>query len=304
MRIAVIGGQGQLGSDVVRLARHHGNEVEVWSHREVPVESADAVDRAVADREPDAVVNCAAFHDLLACEREPLQAFAVNSVGALNVARSTAQARAINVYISTDYVFDGRRRTPYNEDYPPNPLSVYAASKLSGELLTRSYSDRSLVLRVSGLYGAVPCRAKGENFITKMLRLSSSGEELKIVDDEVLSPTPTAVIAARLLELLDLEAQGLYHLTSEGECSWFEFASEIFRLVEQEVRIRPVSSSYFGAAVSRPAYSVLANQRLSELEVEPMPHWRTGLQEFLGRQPAPADAPASESIETLHPEAS
>ncbi len=288
MKVAVVGANGQLGTDLVDALAAAGIVVASLNHGEIEVASLESVRQALTVHLPDAVLNTAAFHNMPRCEEEPERAFAVNAVGALNLARATTELGARNVYFSTDYVFDGAKGEPYAETDPPQPLNVYGASKLAGERLSEVYAPGSLVLRVSGLYGQVPCRDKGENFITKMIGFASTRPEVRVVTDEILTPTPTRAIAQKTVELLRTDATGLLHLTCEGSCSWHEFAREIFSTLEIETPLHEATVADFPSPVARPHYSVLANTRLAETGLAPMPHWREALHDFLAREHAVA----------------
>lgn len=286
MKVAVVGANGQLGTDLVDALGGAGIEAVPLHHAEIEVARLDSVEATLSSHRPDAVINTAAFHNMPACEEDPERAFAVNAVGALNLARATAELGLRNIYFSTDYVFDGAKGEPYVETDRPRPLNVYGASKLAGERLSQVYAPDSLVLRVSGLYGRVACRHKGENFITKMIALAARLPEVRVVTDEILTPTPTRAIAAKTVELLGTDAAGLLHLTCEGSCSWHEFAREIFTALDLETPLGEATVADFPSPVERPHYSVLANTRLAATGLAPMPHWREALQEFLAREHA------------------
>ena len=288
MRVAVVGANGQLGTDLVEALAGAGIEVAALGHDEIEVAELGSVRVALTALRPDAILNTAAFHNMPRCEESPDRAFAVNAVGALNVARTAATLGARNVYFSTDYVFDGAKGEPYEERDRPRPLNVYGASKLAGERLSEVYAPGSLVLRVSGLYGRVPCRHKGENFVTKMIALADRLPEVRVVTDEVLTPTPTHAIAEKTVELLRTDATGLMHLTCEGSCSWHEFARQIFTSLEIETPLREATVAEFPTPFERPHYSVLANTRLAATGLAPMPHWRDALRGFLEREHAAA----------------
>jgi dTDP-4-dehydrorhamnose reductase len=281
MKVAVIGANGQLGSDLVAALAAAGHEPAPLTHAEIEVAALESVRAALAPLAPQAVLNTAAFHNLPSCEEEPERAFAVNAVGALNVARVAAELGARNLFFSTDYVFDGAKGEPYVEDDPPRPLNVYGVSKVAGERLTLAHDPTALVVRVSGIYGKTPCRAKGANFVTKMIELAGSRPEVRVVTDEVLSPTPTRAIASKAVELLATEASGILHLTCRGSCSWYEFARQIFDTLRLETPLHEATVADFPSPVRRPHYSVLANTRLAALGLEPMPGWREALVEFL-----------------------
>jgi dTDP-4-dehydrorhamnose reductase len=208
----------------------------------------------------------------------------VNALGALNLARVASSLDYINVYYSTDYVFDGGKRAPYIETDAPNPLNVYASTKLLGEYYTLNYGVKGYVIRVSGIYGKAPCRAKGGNFITTMVRLANEKPEVRVVQDEILSPTPTNEIADKTLDVIDSNAYGLFHLTSEGECSWYEYAKVIFETLKLKTPLYPSSVNDSLIPVKRPFYSVLENRRAKELGLRHMPHWKDAVIAFLRKQ--------------------
>lgn len=281
MKVAILGANGQLGTDLVECLQSRNIHTIALTHQDVPIENLDVLSATIDSLKPDVVINTAAFHVVPQCEENPLRAYQVNALGALNVARAAEKVGASDVYIGTDYVFDGKKRIPYVEDDIPNPLNVYASTKLLGEYYTLNYSAKGLVLRVSGLYGKTPCRAKGGNFITMILQSAKVKQEVKVVNDEVLTPTPTREIAEKILEFLDVDAFGLFHLTAEGECSWYEFSRVIFDTLGVTTPLRACSVSDFPAPVKRPMYSVLENAKAKSLGLPKMRHWRDSLVSFL-----------------------
>ena len=281
--VVVIGGNGQLGSDIVSRFRREGVSVRPITHEDVEVSNPDAVASVTGDLRPRIIVNTAAYHQVPACEASPERAFAVNALGPLYLAKAAEGLGAVLVQISTDYVFDGRKGSPYLEEDVPGPLNVYAASKLAGESFVRAYCERHFIVRTSGLYGEVPCRAKGTNFVTMMLRSAGEKAEVRVVDDEVLTPTATVDVARQLWGLVQTAAYGLYHLTNEGACSWYEFAEVIFRERGLRTPLRRASSADFPSPIKRPRYSVLENGRLKALGMNQMPHWRDSLLRHLAR---------------------
>jgi len=282
MKIAVLGGNGQLGQDVVAAFRAEGDEIVSLSHQDIEISSADSVKQVFETIRPAVVINTAAFHHVDKCEADPAIAFSVNGIGARNVAQVADQLGAKLVHISTDYVFDGMKRTPYVEQDSALPLNVYGNTKLSGECFVRTVNPRHFVVRVSAIYGANPCRAKGGlNFVELMLKLSKEREELRVVDDEFVSPTPTAQIARQVVALSKTEDYGLYHATTEGSCSWYEFAAAIFELTGTKVRLERARPGEFPAKVPRPKYSVLENAALKSRSLNLFTHWREGLESYL-----------------------
>lgn len=282
MKVVIIGANGQLGSDLVEVfTKRSSNVVFPLTRDDCNVEDFEKVNSVLRDINPDVILNTAAYHVVPDCEKNPLKAFSVNAVGAFNIARVADDIDAINVYYSTDYVFDGKKQKPYVESDLPNPLNVYGVSKLSGEYFTLNYCRKPYVLRISGIYGKIPCRAKGGNFITKILSLSKERDLIKVVNDEYLTPTPTSEIAKHTKRLIETGEFGLYHFTSEGSCSWFEFTKVIFETLDVKVKLVPVGSEEFPSPVKRPKYSVLENERYNRLGLGKFKNWEESLIEFL-----------------------
>jgi dTDP-4-dehydrorhamnose reductase len=279
--IAIIGADGQLGSDIVHIFSKN-QEVIPLTIQDMHVEDFEQVRSVLTQIKPDAILNTAAYHKVSDCETQQDLAWQVNCRGALNVAKVAEELHAINVYYSTDYVFDGLKNSPYVETDAPNPQSVYATTKLMGEYFTRNYSTKHFLVRVSGIYGKVPSLIKGENFITAILKQVEAGKkEIRVVDDEILTPTPTLEIARNTLSLIQTEAYGVYHMTSEGECSWYEFTEVIFKTLKIKTPLARCSVQDFPSVVKRPAYSVLENANLKRLGLNQMTHWNKGLIQFL-----------------------
>jgi dTDP-4-dehydrorhamnose reductase len=281
LKIAVIGADGQFGSDIVRVARQRGTAVIPLRHADADVRDAQSLHRALADIDQgDAVINTAAFHKSEDCEADPEMAVAVNTRGAYHAADAAKVRGATAVYVSTDFVFDGAKRTPYMESDQPAPLSIYGATKYAGEALVRTVPQHHIV-RVSSLFGISGARSKGGNFVETMLALAHRGETPRVVDDLVMSPTSSSDAAGLLLDLLARSAPvGIYHCSNDGACSWREFADEIFAQCDMTIRAQPIKSSDIGARARRPAYSVLASERLGSLGVRARP-WRDALADYL-----------------------
>jgi len=282
MRIAVIGADGQLGSDLVRtLAR---DEVIPLYYPEFDVTRPERVRSILRGLRPDTVINTAAFHRVDECEDDPEMSFRVNSIAVRDLARLAADLGFVLVHFSTDYVFDGRKKAPYTEADPPNPLNVYAVSKLAGEYFLRALTEKHFLIRSCGLFGEASSREKGYNFVDKMIALAEDGEPLRVVDDQWVSPTSAAELAERTSELLRTDQYGLYHLTSEGQCTWFQFAQEIFSLLGRRPHLEPVDSKTFGAKARRPLYSVLKNKRAKETGLRDFSSWNDALRAYLGKK--------------------
>jgi dTDP-4-dehydrorhamnose reductase len=282
MKIAVIGANGQLGADVVRSFETNGDEVFPLTHAEVEIADRDSVFHVMQRIRPHLVINTAAMHHVEKCEQEPEKAFAVNALGARNLALLAQEIGATLMHVSTDYVFDGCKESPYTEADCPRPLNTYGNTKLAGEYYVRSSMEKHFVLRTSGLYGETPCRAKGRNFVDLMLKLANERGEVRVVDTEWVSPTFTRELARQLVALSRSDAYGLYHATAESSCSWYEFAQEIFRLTCTRVDLKIAGANEFPAKVARPGFSVLENCALKAKGLNTFGTWQEGLRDYLG----------------------
>jgi len=287
--VLVLGAAGQLASDFCRLLEREKAPFVPLSHQELDICREEDVAHALREFRPWAVVNTAAFHRVEACEEDPMQAFAVNAVAVRGLARACREAGALLVHISTDYVFGGQEGRPYREDDPPSPVNVYGASKAAGEMLLRAEAPRHILVRTSGLFGLRGSTVKGGNFVETMLRLGRERGEVQVVTDQVLSPTYTADLAEKIWQLMRAGAQGTFHVTNAGHCSWFEFACEIFRLAGMAVKVHPVTSDAFPSRARRPPYSVLDNARLREEGYGLLRPWPQALAEYLERRRALKD---------------
>ena len=285
MKVAVIGADGQLGSDLVVAFSETGYAVSALTHKEIEISDLSSVTRALDEIRPQVVVNTAAMHHVENCEREPEKAFAVNAAGPRNLALVSRDLGAVLLHVSTDYVFDGQKGSPYFEDDNPLPLNTYGITKLAGEHYVRATTAKHFVIRTSGLYGKSPCRAKGGlNFIELMLKLAKERGEVKVVDNEVVSPTSTAELAQQILQLSRSDRYGLYHATAEGSCSWYEYAREIFAITDTTVHLKVAGPDEFPAKVPRPKYSVLENRALKNIGLNIFKPWQDGLHKYLGNR--------------------
>lgn len=282
MKIAVIGASGQLGSDAVAAFTKHGDEVVPLTHSDLELSNIDSVSACLQGMRPQVVVNTAAMHHVEKCEQEPEKAFAVNGLGTRNLALVARDIGATLMHVSTDYVFDGAKGSPYEESDAPNPLNVYGNTKLSGEYFVRGTVEKHFVLRTSAIYGKSPCRAKGgPNFIELMLKLAKERGTVRVVDSEFVTPTSTAELAAQMVKLSRCDSYGLYHATAEGSCSWHEFAREIFALTSTQVNLEVAGPNDFPAKVPRPKYSVLENRGLKSHQLNVFKPWQEGVREYL-----------------------
>lgn len=291
--VAIIGANGQLGSDCERAFSDAGYAVTRLNHAELDIAERGAVHRRMVELGADVVINTAAMHNVEACEGDPAAAHRINGIGARNIALATRATGARLLHISTDYVFDGRKRSPYSETDDTGPLNVYGNSKLSGEQYVLAEAPNAAVVRTSALYGVAPCRAKGGlNFVQLMLKLARERGEVKVVKDEMVSPTCALDLARQLVILAEDKGVGVFHASSRGECSWHAFAAEIFALTGTAVRLLEASATDFPAKVRRPSYSVLENVRLMADGLDRMQPWRDSLRAYLAEIGKLADRPS------------
>lgn len=279
----LIGGTGQLAHDLRREwdVRRPDDRLVCLTHDDLEVGDREAVERALVRYGPSLVINTAAYHRVDEAEQQPERAFLVNAVGPRNLATACRAVDAALVHFSTDYVFSGRSTRPYVEDDCPDALNVYGASKSAGEMLVRHGWRRHFIIRTSGLYGVAGSSGKGGNFVETMLRLASSGQPIRVVRDQVLTPTHTVSLAAQVVALVATDAYGTYHASCRGECSWYEFAAEIFRQMDIAPRLEPQTTAESGARARRPRYSVLENRALRDLGIDGMPPWDEALSAYL-----------------------
>ncbi len=285
MKIAVIGANGQLGSDICDALEANGDELVKLTIKDIDIVDKNSIESAFENLSVDFIINTAAYHNVELCEENQIKAFEVNALGSLNLANLANNIDIPVLHISTDYVFDGEKKAPYIETDRPVPLNVYGNTKLSGEYFISTVAKKYYVLRVSGIYGTNPCMAKGYNFVDLMIKLSKERDEVRVVDDEFLTPTYTGEIANQIVKMVHTNPKyGLYHVTAEGSCSWYEFAKEIFKLTESTVKLNRANPGEFAIKINRPKYSVLENRGLKEQNINIMSNWKDGLLKYIKKK--------------------
>ncbi len=271
-------GRGQVGNALADATAARHWPCVVLGHDEVDIADEAAVAAAVAKHRPSAVVNAAAYTAVDKAESEPEQAMLVNGLAPGHIAAAARTADAICLHISTDYVFDGRKGVPYVEDDPVAPLGVYGRSKLAGERAVHAAGGRWLVVRTAWVFAAT-----GHNFVKTMLRLGAERDSLSVVDDQTGGPTPAAMFAEALLDMLDharadgFADWGIYHLAGEPPVTWFDFAKAIFAEAGLSVAVTPTDTASFGAPAPRPAYGVMDCGRAKRVFGLAGIDWREGL---------------------------
>jgi dTDP-4-dehydrorhamnose reductase len=281
--IAIIGAGGQLGQEFCRLLGP--TKAVALTHADVELTNAESIARALGPISPRVVINTAAFNHVDNAELRPLDAFQVNALGVWELARFCQDRQAILVHFSSDYVFglDSARHRPYAESDMPGPVSVYGLSKLAGEHFVRAHCPNHFLIRTCGLYGLHGHGGKGRNFVQTMLRLGRERSEVRVVDDQTCTPTATSDLAEATVRLLDSDAFGTYHWTNSGSCTWYQFATQIFREAGLNVQCVPITSAQFGARATRPRYSALATDAYEGLGFPAPRAWQDALRDFVAR---------------------
>ncbi len=272
VRIFVTGGGGQLGRAMAEV----GKDTELYlGRRDADDITRPKIIQTICDFKPDVIVHAAAMTDVDACEFKSDQAFLVNEQGTRHVAQAAKQAGALMVYVSTDYVFDGAKESPYLETDPTNPINVYGQSKLAGERATQETADRWLIVRTSWVYGE-----GRKNFVTHVLEWAKTQPVLRLVKDKVGSPTYAKDLASAIKHLAQIRATGIYHASGEGCCTWVEYGQEILKIAGIEKGIVPIPFEELKRPAKRPSYSVLKNAQLNKTGFT-MRSWKPALREFL-----------------------
>ncbi len=273
MKVLIAGAGGQLGRYVEAAANAANHDVVALARADLDVTDLESVIESVQSELPEAVINCAAYTDVDGAEDNEPGAQAINADGAANLARAANQVGAKVIYVSTDYVFDGEKESPYVESDEVDPQSAYGRTKLAGELETANLNENHYIVRTSWLFGI-----GSKNFVDTMLYLAEDNDEVLVVGDQVGCPTFTGHLAHGLVELLDTSAFGVHHMAGWGECSWFDFATEIFKQAGMECRVMAATSEMVKRKAPRPAHSSLISERERPIR---LPRWQEGLAEYL-----------------------
>ena len=276
MKVFVTGASGQLGYDVCLELERRGIAHKGVSSKELDIRDGAAVKRELEEYNPDVVVHCAAYTKVDRAEDEPELCAAINAEGTRNIAEVCAQIRAKLLYISTDYVFPGTGERFYEPDDPTGPLSVYGRTKLEGEMAVKELLKRYYIVRISWVFGL-----NGNNFVKTMLRLSETNDTVRVVADQVGSPTYTADLAPLLCDMIETEKYGTYHATNEGVCSWADFAEEIFRQGGKETKVEHISTAEYPTRAVRPLNSRMSKEKLIQQGFNPLPDWREAVKNYL-----------------------
>jgi len=278
LRITVVGAGGQLGSECLKILSKH-YQTTGYTHEQLDICNATNVKKALADSNPDIIINCAAFTRVDDCEIMTDQAFQINAKGPLYLAQSANELGAKLIHISTDYVFDGKREIPngYLENDLPNPVSIYGKSKLAGEQAIMSETKHYMIIRTAWLFGI-----DGNNFLKTMFKLATSDTipSLRVINTQYGSFTHTIDLARQIHQLIEIDAQGIYHASGEGYCTWYDGAAYFLKAMGIEKEINACSEKEFPTKAIRPKNSILCNQRLIDKHINIMPDWQIAIDHF------------------------
>jgi dTDP-4-dehydrorhamnose reductase len=282
MKVALIGAKGQLGSDIAsHFSQCDRYQLTALTRDDIDITNPEKVQQILTSQKFDVVINSAAYVRVDDCEQEFNTAFNVNAIAALNVARACRELDALCVYISTDYVFRGDRHVPYTESDVPDPINIYGTSKLTGEYLVRQTAKRSLILRISSVFGKAGASGKGGNFVETMLKKAKAGDPIKVVNDIFMSPTYTYDVARLLGELLQTDPTGIIHGANTGSCSWYEFATQVLKIAKIDHPIEAIPASEFPTKATRPMNSALISDRIAQLTTFKMRPWQDAIAAYI-----------------------
>ena len=283
-RIFITGAGGQLGHALIELLKDRREYLlyltDTHPNIDDGIHALDITDESMVTSEisgfvPDIIINCAAMTAVDLCETEKDIAYNINALGPKYIAEAASRTMAKLIHISTDYVYNGQAKMPYTEESIPNPTSVYGSTKMAGDSFVMKHCPLSFILHTSGVYG------EGKNFVRTMLRLADEGRRIRVVSDQVVTPTSALELARAIVFLMGTESYGKYHATCEGSTNWYEFALKIFELTGRRVEAEPISTSEYPTPAKRPMYSVLDNKKLREIHGYYMKDWKEALEEYL-----------------------
>lgn len=281
MNILLIGKNGQLGSEINKQSQEQGLKIHAFSKEELDITASQKVKSKIESLKPDVVINASAFHVVQNCEIYPDKAFLVNATAIGNIAQITEKMNIRFITYSTDYVFDGKKGKPYVENDLPSPMQTYGVSKAAGEYLALAYNPKSIIIRSSGVYGGRHgSRAKKGNFALNILK-EKNRETLEVSSEQIVNPTYSADLAQGTFALLKHKGiYGIYHLVSEGYCSWAQFAQEIMEKIKSQTKIIPVDRRGQSGGARRPLFSALKNTRAKALGIV-LPSWQDAIKRYI-----------------------
>ena len=283
-KIVIVGGGGQLGVELCREFERRNWILQRFDRQSLDITDAQRVEGAIAEADPQVVVNAAAYNQVDIAESEPLAAFQANALAVRNLALACRQSDAKLVHYSTDYVFDGMKGSPYVETDMPRPLGAYAVSKLAGEHYAQAYLDHALILRTSGVFGPGGMFTPRGNFVELMLRLARNNAPIRVVQDHVASPSYAPAMAARTADMIERGLSGVFHMGGGEPISWYNYARLIFETAGLSPSLTPTDEKEYRTAARRPKYSALSNSKLDAAGIAPMPPLREALRDYMDKR--------------------
>lgn len=280
----IFGAQGQLGIELNREFENRGWSIQRYDRQSLDITNAEHVEHAISRADVQVVINAAAYNQVDIAESEPLAAYQTNGLAVRNIATACRQADAQLVHYSTDYVFDGTKRTPYVETDQPHPLGAYAVSKLAGELYAQAYLTRPLIIRTSGVFGPAGMSTPRGNFMELMLRLAKGSNPIRVVQDHVASPTYAPALASRTADLVEKQLTGVFHIGGGEPISWYDYAKLIFEVAGLTTPVHATDEREYRTAARRPKYSALSNSKLEAAGIQPMPPLRDAISDYLQKR--------------------
>ncbi|PFH87067.1 dTDP-4-dehydrorhamnose reductase [Bacillus sp. AFS088145] len=276
MKVLVTGYGGQLGYDVVQECGRHGLNVKGCGRQDLDITKKESVFSIVDSYKPDVIIHCAAYTAVDKAEDDKENCWNVNVEGTRFLVEAAKKHHSKFIYISTDYVFNGKGESPFDEDDQPDPIGYYGLTKYEGEKVVQSFIENYFIIRISWVFGF-----NGNNFIKTMLRLSETRDELNIVGDQIGSPTYTVDLARLIVDLVKSDKYGIYHATNEGFTSWADFAKEIFKQTDSKTFVNSIASEDYPTRAARPKNSRLSKQKLVENGFQSLPSWQDALARYL-----------------------
>lgn len=276
MKVLVTGANGQLGYDLIKELNKRNIENIGVDKNDFDITNQGETENFILNCKPDAIIHCAAYTNVNKAEDEKDLCYKINVDGTKNIASACKKIDAKMIYISTDYIFDGKKNSPYEIDDNPNPLNFYGKTKLDGENVIKNSLEKYFIVRISWVFGK-----NGNNFVKTMLNLSQTQNELNIVSDQIGSPTYTVDLSKILCDMVLTDKYGIYHATNENYCSWYEFAQEIFKISDIKIKLNPVETKNFPSKAKRALNSRLSKKKLPESNFSKLPTWQNALARFL-----------------------
>lgn len=288
-RVAILGSGGQLGVELCKEFEKRGYQITRFDRQSLDITDTQRVETAIAQIDPQFVINSAAYNQVDVAEKEPLAAYQANALAVRNLAMACRQVDAKLVHFSTDYVFDGAKGSPYVESDPTHPLGAYAVSKLAGEIYAQAYLDKPLIIRTSGVFGPGGLFTPRGNFVELMLRMAKNSQPIRVVQDHVASPAYAPALAVKTADLVERDQSGVFHVGGGEPISWYDYARLIFELSELKPELKPTDEREYRTAARRPKFSALSNAKMESVGVTPMPSIREAVGAYLSaRQHAKA----------------